>query len=145
MTDSLKSKSGAIQTASMAVEDAAVLGKLFAHLSNEEQIRHFLYAFQELRQARCSIIAKQEISIIHFGTLPNGEHQAARDAVMRNKTMRGLGVFEGDDRATLTAWEENTVTFGYDAEDDADNWWVQWGSLRERARCLALAHSNSTH
>ena len=22
---------------------------------------------------------------------------------------------------------------GYDCEDEADNWWVQWGMLRERA------------
>jgi salicylate hydroxylase len=24
--------------------------------------------------------------------------------------------------------------FGYDAEDEADNWWVQWGLLQERAK-----------
>jgi salicylate hydroxylase len=24
--------------------------------------------------------------------------------------------------------------WGYDAEDEADNWWVEWGLLRERAK-----------
>ena len=30
-------------------------------------------------------------------------------------------------------WEEIRTIFGYDCEDEADDWWVQWGLLRERA------------
>ena len=31
-------------------------------------------------------------------------------------------------------WREVAETFAYDCEDEADDWWVQWGVLRERAR-----------
>lgn len=31
-------------------------------------------------------------------------------------------------------FDENREIFGYDAEDAADNWWVQVGLLAERAR-----------
>ncbi|TFY51204.1 hypothetical protein EVG20_g11113, partial [Dentipellis fragilis] len=43
---------GSIQGASMSLEDASVLGKLFSHLISHDQIESFLVAFQELRQER---------------------------------------------------------------------------------------------
>ena len=37
-------------------------------------------------------------------------------------------------------WVEVKEIFGYNAEDDADNWWVQWGLLRERAKGTDLSY-----
>ncbi|KAG8212851.1 hypothetical protein J3R82DRAFT_11168 [Butyriboletus roseoflavus] len=34
----------------------------------------------------------------------------------------------------LDQWEQVRELFGYDAEDQADDWWVKWGILRERAK-----------
>jgi len=125
---------GAIQTSGLAVEDAGVLGKLFSHLTNPDQIQSFLYAFQDLRQQRCSTIVKQELAIVYLITMPDGEFQEARDTGMKANTQKGLSVFAGDDSQMAAQWENNRITFGYDPEDDADNWWLEWGRLRERAR-----------
>ena len=29
-------------------------------------------------------------------------------------------------------WEEIRTIFGYGCEDEADDWWVQWGVMQER-------------
>lgn len=34
----------------------------------------------------------------------------------------------------LDQWDQVKELFGYDAEDQADDWWVKWGILRERAK-----------
>jgi len=54
---------------------------------------------------------------------------------MRAKFKAGKNVMEGEDgEEDSPQWEEIRTTFGYDCEDEADNWWVQWGLLRERAK-----------
>lgn len=124
----------------MAVEDGAVLAKLFSHLRTEDQISNFLYAFQDLRQPRCSAVLKKEFGDIQFMTLPPGEIQQYRDRIMREKRDAGLNVLDasGDSEET-PEWSEIKEVFGYDAEDEADNWWMEWGLLRERAQGLDLA------
>ncbi|TFK86877.1 FAD/NAD-P-binding domain-containing protein [Polyporus arcularius HHB13444] len=122
---------GTIQGTAMAVEDGAVLAKLFSHLSSERQIASFLYAFQELRQARVRDVRAGEFASIFFMTA-DGPEAAARDAAMRGKAAQGKNVLEGEGSAE-GVWEEYRVVFGYDCEDEADDWWVQWGMLRERA------------
>ncbi|THH13127.1 hypothetical protein EW146_g7059 [Bondarzewia mesenterica] len=126
---------GAIQAGGMSVEDASVLAKLFSHLRSHDQIESFLYAFQDLRQARCSKNRVQDMANIYFMTLPEGEQTELRDATMREKHDRGLNVLDTDeDDGNSAQWDEIREIFGYDAEDEADNWWVQWGLLRERAK-----------
>lgn len=34
----------------------------------------------------------------------------------------------------LDQWEQVKELFGYDPEDQADDWWIKWGLLRERAK-----------
>lgn len=34
----------------------------------------------------------------------------------------------------LDQWEQVKELFGYDAEDQADDWWIKWGILQERAK-----------
>ncbi|KAI0693444.1 FAD/NAD-P-binding domain-containing protein [Cerioporus squamosus] len=122
---------GTIQGTAMAVEDGAVLAKLFSHLSSERQIESFLYAFQELRQSRVRNVRAGEFASVFFMTA-DGPEAAARDEAMRGKAAKGKNVLEGEGSAE-GVWDEYRVVFGYDCEDEADDWWVQWGMLRERA------------
>lgn len=119
----------------MSLEDASVLAKLFSHLRNEEQISSFLFAFQNLREERCKKNRALDIGNILFMMEPEGEGTAQRDAMMREKHDQGRNVLSGDDEdSNVAQWDHNRELFGYDAEDEADNWWVQWGLLQERAK-----------
>ena len=118
----------------MSLEDASVLAKLFSHLRSEEQIQSFLYAFQNLREPRCQSNRVLDISNIEFMMAPSCEATEMRDQMMREKHDRGRNVLSGDDDDTVAQWDRNCELFGYDAEDEADNWWVQWGLLQERAK-----------
>ncbi|PCH42535.1 FAD/NAD(P)-binding domain-containing protein [Wolfiporia cocos MD-104 SS10] len=124
-----------MQGAAMAVEDAAVLAKIFAHLSDKDQIKSFLWAFQELRYKRCTSARQTEVDTIFWMTLDDGPEQRARDSGMQAKFKAGKNVMEGEDgEEDSPQWEEIRNTFGYNCEDEADNWWVNWGLLRERAK-----------
>ncbi|KAJ8468341.1 hypothetical protein ONZ51_g9714 [Trametes cubensis] len=123
---------GTIQASAMAIEDGAVLAKLFSHLSEERQIESFLYAFQELRQSRVRQVREQEFGGVFYMTLPDADAAAQRDNGLREKAAAGLNALDGSEEASK-AWEEMEVIFGYDCEDQADDWWLKWGMLRERA------------
>lgn len=121
----------------MSVEDASVLAKLFSHLRSYDQIPSFLYAFQDLRQARVEKIRNLDMANIYFMTMPPSDMTEARDKAMRAKYDAGQNVLGGDDEdpdGNSEQWDENREIFGYDAEDEADNWWVEWGLLAERAK-----------
>jgi len=119
----------------MSVEDGAVLAKLFSHLRSEDQISNFLYAFQDLRQERCEAAITKEFGDINYMALPPGEHQEYRDNSMRTKRDAGLSALDAAGELELNPqWEQIKSTFGYDAEDEADNWWNEWGLLRERSK-----------
>ena len=117
----------------MAVEDGAVLAKLFSHLTESRQIESFLYAYQELRQARTRGVRASEFGNAFFMAMPVCEQSRQRDEGMRMLGEKGLNVLEGGDGEASGAWDEIRTVFGYDCEDEADDWWVQWGLLRERA------------
>ena len=123
---------GTIQASAMAIEAGAVLAKLFSHLSEERQIESFLYAFQELRQSRVRQVREQEFGGVFYMTLPDADAAAQRDNGLREKAAAGLNALDGSEEASK-AWEEMEVIFGYDCEDQADDWWLKWGMLRERA------------
>ena len=115
----------------MAVEDAAVLGKLFSHLSNKSQIESFLWAFQDLRQTRAYSCRAGEMANIMLQTLPDGEEQRARDELLTARRDAGKHVFDADGSEEANAsWEEVQSMFAYDCEDEADDWWVKWGRLQ---------------
>ncbi|KAI0833807.1 FAD/NAD-P-binding domain-containing protein [Trametes gibbosa] len=123
---------GTIQATAMAVEDGAVLAKLFSHLSEERQIENFLFAFQELRQSRATGVRANEFNAAFFMSL-TGEIAVQRDAAMRARLATGGNALDGLGGETSAMWEEIRTIFGYDCEDEADDWWVQWGLLREHA------------
>ncbi|KAF8997129.1 hypothetical protein BDZ89DRAFT_1083842 [Hymenopellis radicata] len=129
---------GSIQDCALTVEDGAVLAKLFSHLHSKDQIQSFLYAFQDLRQPRCASVYAKEVGIVQYMVVPPGDFQQMRDDSMRAKRDAGMGILEAvGDLEEPPEWAEIKEVFGYDAEDDADNWWVEWGLLRERARVNA--------
>ena len=123
----------------MSLEDASVLAKLFSHLRDEEQIPSFLYAFQSLREDRCQSNRALDILNIQFMMAPSSEETELRDKTMRRRHDESQNVLSGDDEDDSVAqWDRNRELFGYDAEDEADNWWVQWGLLQERAKAAHL-------
>ncbi|KAK7013521.1 hypothetical protein R3P38DRAFT_3576044 [Favolaschia claudopus] len=122
---------GSTQQYAMGLEDGAVLAKLFSHLATDSQITDFLYAFQELRQPRAQTVLTSETGVIHYMGMPNGPEQEARDQAMQAKHKAGGYLFSGDDESA--EWAEIKTVFGYDAENEADNWWVTWGRLKARS------------
>ncbi|KAG6849360.1 hypothetical protein H0H93_009103 [Arthromyces matolae] len=125
---------GAIQTLAMAIEDGAVLAKLFSHLRSSDQITSFLYAFNDLRFKRCNTVCVKEFTDIFFMAMPPGPESDGRDNHFRGRRDRGLNVLDAESLEDETPqWTEIKEVFGYDAEDEADNWWQEWGLLRERA------------
>ncbi|KAF7335442.1 6-hydroxynicotinate 3-monooxygenase [Mycena venus] len=125
---------GSTQYYAMGVEDGAVLAKLFSHLNTHSQITDFLYAFQELRQPRCEMVIASETNIIRYMGMPNCPAQEARDQAMIAKHEADADLFVYVDGEEESAeWTEIKTVFGYDAEDEADNWWVSWGLLKQRS------------
>ncbi|KAN0133360.1 hypothetical protein V8E53_008800 [Lactarius tabidus] len=126
---------GILYGPSMSLEDASVLAKLFSHLRDEEQIPSFLYAFQNLREERCQSNRALDIGNIQFMMAPTCEETELRDRTMRQRHDACQNVLSGDNEdESVAQWDRNRELFGYDAEDEADNWWVQWGLLQERAK-----------
>ncbi|KAJ7315379.1 hypothetical protein DFH08DRAFT_421977 [Mycena albidolilacea] len=71
---------------------------------------------------------------MHFKCMPDGADQEARDAGLRAKLAAGVQVLQaGGDQEEMPEWREVKENFGYDAEDEADDWWVGWGSLKYRS------------
>ncbi|KAF8442090.1 hypothetical protein L210DRAFT_3477716 [Boletus edulis BED1] len=123
---------GSIQSGALAVEDSAVLAKLFSHLRSEDQIPTFLYALQELREGRCASVVKCEQDNLFFQMMPHGPQQERRDNMLRKLVAKGRTRLSGAE--PFDQWEQVKALFGYDPEDQADDWWVKWGILRERAK-----------
>ncbi|KAJ7116698.1 hypothetical protein C8R44DRAFT_709019 [Mycena epipterygia] len=131
---------GSIQESAMAVEDGAVLARLFTHLGSRDQIKQFLWAFQEIRQPRCAAATESETNIMYYTCMPPGEDQEARNQGLRAKNAAGIQVLTaGGDQEETPEWREVKEIFGYDAEDEADDWWVGWGSLKLKAAGLPAA------
>jgi salicylate hydroxylase len=116
----------------MAVEDAAMLAKLFSRLRNKDQISTFLHVFQDLREDRCAIIMHTEQHSLYFQTMPAGPQQEQRNQEMRAWTAQGKSVF-GISEA-FEQWSQLKELCVYDADDEADDWWFTWGLLCERAK-----------
>ena len=137
----MKIQPGANQSCALSVEDGAVLATLFSHLRTEDQIGNFLWAFQDLRQPRCDSVTAKENGILYYMTMPPGEHQEMRDNSMRAKRDAGLGILQAsEEQEESPQWVELKEIFGYDAEDEANNWWVAWGLLRERSKGLDVSY-----
>lgn len=120
---------------SLAVEDAAVLGRLFTHLHSRDQITQILAAFQELRENRCRAVRDSELEKTTFSILPPGPQRDARDEFMRKARNSGkLDWSDSPETYLRKQWEELGEVFGYNAYEEADTWWVEWGILHQRLK-----------
>jgi salicylate hydroxylase len=122
----------------MAIEDSAVLAKLFCHLISADQVPSFLYAFPELRQGRTKSTRVQEMGNIYFMALPNEAGAVQRDQHFRARRDKNLSPLEDESGDASSVWEMIKETWCYDAEDEADDWWVGWGMLRLRSQQTEL-------
>ncbi|KAJ7477032.1 hypothetical protein B0H11DRAFT_2234985 [Mycena galericulata] len=113
---------GAYHSYSVALEDGIFIGKIFSHTRNRDRVPEFL----EERCARIRGIEKDYI--FNLITLPDGEMQEGRDAVMKANTAAGRNAMDGDLAQMLDDFQ---FIFGYDATDDADEWWINWGRFRD--------------
>ena len=120
----------------MAIEDAAVLGNLFSHLSHPSQIRPLLQGYQDLRLPRTAATQAQSRLNQKIFHLPDGPEQEARDADMRKAAeyeLRGTGALS---EGSANQWADETksrIQFGYDADEVAEEWWRTGGEEKLRA------------
>lgn len=117
---------------SLALEDAALLGALFSRLRSADQVATLLYAYQDLRKGRADmLVAIEEHSIDVAFSGPS----RIRDGLVR---FNAIPADEPDpppgSGPTDAELAEITEVWGYFAIDAADEWWVEWGLLRERSQ-----------
>ncbi|KAF8207946.1 hypothetical protein K438DRAFT_1575465, partial [Mycena galopus ATCC 62051] len=120
-----------LHTYSVAIEDAAFIGAIFSHTRNPARITEFLHAFEENRKPRCRHIDQAEKQYVAVMALPDGPMQAGRDAAFRANEAAGRNVMDAEDMDLQQMWDDMRLVFGYDPADDADEWWVSWGRLRD--------------
>ncbi|KAF7342099.1 FAD/NAD-P-binding domain-containing protein [Mycena venus] len=134
------------QGAAMAIEDAAVLGVLFSHITSRRQIRPLLQAYQDLRYPRTTdtqLAARANQKIFH---LPDGPEQEARDISMREGMEDSLREERGepsllDSAGNANVWADrpkNRIQFLYDAELEAERWWRTSGNRWSVGETLAF-------
>ena len=123
----------------MAIEDGAVLGNLLSTITQPSRSGPLLRkAYQDLRLCRTATV--QEASRLTRGILVmlDGLAQQAPDEGMR-KTMvmeqsvssgSSRGVSDGD-QGVRAEKEKNVLFFGYDADAEVDEWWVEHGKELE--------------
>ncbi|KAJ7451791.1 hypothetical protein B0H11DRAFT_2246219 [Mycena galericulata] len=122
-----------LHTYSIALEDGAFLGKIFSHTRNRNRIPEFLHAFEDHRRHRCFQIRGFEKRYIDLITLPDGKMQANRDELMRANHAAGRNVMDGPESDLLQMLDDTRMVFAYEPTDDADEWWMSWGRLRDAA------------
>ncbi|KAG1777936.1 hypothetical protein EV702DRAFT_1179173 [Suillus placidus] len=112
------------QGSAMAIEDAAVLGNLFSHCSDRSQIAPLLYAYQSLRYERATATQTSSSLNRHIFHHPDGPEQEERDREMRAAMEDAVRL------ATANQWadkKKSAIQFGYDADEEAENWWLMNG------------------
>lgn len=125
-----------IHSSSLAVEDATVLGVLMSRVRTWDQIPTLLEAFQDLRQKRCNDVYQSELNNAALLWLPPGPDRDARDAGMQQSMSAGRDHW--DEGQLREQWEDISEVFGYNAREAAEDWWVNWGVLRESSKAVAV-------
>ncbi|KAJ7619693.1 hypothetical protein FB45DRAFT_931433 [Roridomyces roridus] len=121
---------GGLHPYSVALEDGCFLGQIFSHTRDPGRIPDFFRAFNEHREPRCTRIRDMDQEYVDILCLPDGEMQEGRDALFRANQAAGRNAVEGD---MQKIYEDYCFVFAYDARDDADEWWINWGRHADRA------------
>jgi salicylate hydroxylase len=118
------------QGAAMALEDAAVIGKLLSNITHNSDVPSLLRAYQEIRLPRTDIVqqeARMNRTIFH---MDDGPDQERRDRSMKQAMEVALreaqeGEKGADCAGTENLWGDRKRTdnvFGYDADAAVDQW-----------------------
>ena len=91
-------------------------------------------AYENIRRERSKFLHEVEVSTISQAMFPPGPEREFRDLEMQK--LLHARQHKWDDDAYLGIWGQLCQVWAYDAFDAADDWWVQWGMLRERAISL---------
>jgi salicylate hydroxylase len=121
----------AFHTASNPVESAACFATLFSYLRSSDQITEFVQAYETLRRRRAEEISTGDNQTAQLWTLPPGPEREKRNREMRPTLERQGATW--DDVACADQWSEISHIWLYNGIDAADEWWLEWGLLRERA------------
>ena len=119
------------------------MGSLFSRLQSRspDEILRLLAAYQEIRQERVESTIKSDAELCVFCTLPPGPARDKRNEGFRqSEANKSLDWVEESEETLRAAWEEFRGSFGYEAYDAADDWWVDWGVTIQRLS----AASNTT-
>ncbi|PCH43482.1 FAD/NAD(P)-binding domain-containing protein, partial [Wolfiporia cocos MD-104 SS10] len=127
---------GSIYTIGLAACDGMMLGRLFSHLRRRRQIPGFLDALAEMRRKRVAQVYEIQLSNPAAMSVPPGVDMEYTDAL---RAAQGMGdslaeaLTQDVHFCVLQAIRE---VFAYDPEDEAEDWWVQWGLVHERALAI---------
>jgi salicylate hydroxylase len=91
-------------------------------------------AYETIRRGRSKFLHEVEVTTVKQAMFPPGPGREARDLEMQ-KLLR-TGQDKWDDDTFLGMYGQHCKIWAYNAFDAADDWWVQWGALREQALCL---------
>ncbi|KAH9928057.1 FAD/NAD(P)-binding domain-containing protein [Amylocystis lapponica] len=91
--------------------------------------RRFLFAVQEIRQKRITDVHRLSRDNLFAMGLPAG----AEDKVITQKSSEIETMDKQQEQKRRMMQEFVEDIYAYDPEDEADNWWMQWGVLQERA------------
>ena len=73
--------------------------------------------------------------LVAFVPDPPGPQRDARDEFMRKARNSGkLDWSDSPETYLRKQWEELGEVFGYNAYEEADTWWVEWGILHQRLK-----------
>ncbi|EIW79267.1 FAD/NAD(P)-binding domain-containing protein [Coniophora puteana RWD-64-598 SS2] len=132
---------GLVQSAAVHLEDIEILGVLLSRLTSWEQLSHLIRGYQEIREPRFQQNEDSWHRTNYSLWLPPGPSQQGRDTQFRRQLeQKGEPL---DDEMMLAQFEEVWKEVGYNAREAAEEWWVNWGMLRERSKgrsvsiCLA--------
>ncbi|KAF8338508.1 hypothetical protein F5887DRAFT_1237385 [Amanita rubescens] len=125
------------QGASMAIEDAAVLGNLFSRITSKSQIPALLKACETLRYDRATGTQLMALSLQKVFHHPDGPEQRERDAAMIKamevvlKEARGEAIPKDAFGKNPNAWVDKAkkdALMAYDADEAVEEWWSEHGS-----------------
>ncbi|KAI0255935.1 hypothetical protein BJV78DRAFT_1174599 [Lactifluus subvellereus] len=127
-----------LQSCSVSVEGAAVFSTLLSYLRGFDHIPMLVRAYETIRRDRTEFLHQVEVSSVTQAMYPPGPERIARDQEMQKNLETGQTKW--DDDAYLGLWGQICEVWAYNAFDAADDWWVQWGVLREHSLRLQNSH-----
>jgi salicylate hydroxylase len=94
-------------------------------------------AYETIRRERSKFLHELEAMSVMQTMFPPGRERNARDLDLQKRLHAGQ--YKWDDDVYLGLWGQLYEIWAYNAFDVADDWWVQWGMLRERALSLQIS------